>query len=812
MRRLLNILFAVATVSVLGFSSCAPKETPAAVEIPSGNEYKSAAFSTEQITIDVTANYDWTYTLTDEFSVFSVERKENQLIVTPGINYSNKQRIATISIKAGGGANIAEQAVRLVKEPNEDTFLTFESADFQGDAPVINIEAGRPENPVEYVVNIFTNNLLTIVDPSTKAIDINEWLNYEFIPNPDINQPSVLKFSAKYNEDKEEPRSVNFTIVAGEGTDNVVVSKSVTVIQGADTPFFNVESSDVTFAWDAFKSQDVTIVTNLDYNANAYDAESAGENAFAASWFTITDVKIDFALAGEREVIPAGYRYTFRLTPSTWYNAFNAHNTIQFRYYWRKADGSAEGVSEDVKVTREAAPAASLTLVQKEITAPVGESSHVVEFESAFENVTASVPEDCSWITVSVDNASKTARVKVSGESEESRKADVLFTCGEDNNVATAKLSVEQIGSKPFLSLATNEINCSITGCEETVKLYTNQTPVSVEGSSDWCSVTLNEDKTRLSVIVPAVESLSGARTATFTVKAGTLSETLTIYQAQIYSLGDVYYKGGKPLGFVYSVSDNGEHGKVAAFRVFNDAADEILTADGIKFATKPVDENDGLANMETMKMHKGGYTKYCPVIVAIDKMSEEDGVQWYIPAINELEELVEYCCGQEFTESYEDPVFGTIPRGIIWKKEKWEALGNDGSITLTREEVIPGVHEKAAEMWDVVRGYYRTNTNDEQYVVFVGMEWDEATNTVTKMNDCRQELYEDKVTKTYHGDDFAYRWLSSTANVKDPRYSKMYVYGFFENEVSKASVQIGEDNYEDPGVYAASVHPIMKF
>ena len=98
-------------------------------------------------------------------------------------------------------------------------------------------------------------------------------------------------------------------------------------------------------------------------------------------------------------------------------------------------------------------------------------------------------------------------------------------------------------------------------------------------------------------------------------------------------------------------------HGKVFSFKTYN-MSDKILTTTG--YTTIPTSETDGLANQEAIRSNADWQTN-CPVEKYIYDISAEDGVNWYLPAIEELKALVSYMSGGYLYESNRFYADGTL-------------------------------------------------------------------------------------------------------------------------------------------------------
>ena len=279
-----------------------------------------------------------------------------------------------------------------------------------------------------------------------------------------------------------------------------------------------------------------------------------------------------------------------------------------------------------------------------------------------------------------------------------------------------------------------------------------------------------------------------------------------------VYKVGDPYVVNGNTVGIVYEVDETGTHGKAYSLTVYNlsdkyfciKEGEEKYMVPGFE-ATKyydpvPIEEDampqsttDGAANCQKMK-NETDWQTHMPALKWVEDLAAAQGVAWYIPAIDELKELVEYMSGAEFTQ-------------VTW---------TSGSGTeFTMEQAIPLENETAVKAaWAEVRNTYAEYA-EGQYVVFETYVADES-GSVTSEGD-HQDLVQDPGTEI--GDNYAYRWLSSTVGegilgATSLYYISMYgettTYPFPVVDSNMDSSMASQSvNYE---TQAGSIHPICKF
>ena len=272
-----------------------------------------------------------------------------------------------------------------------------------------------------------------------------------------------------------------------------------------------------------------------------------------------------------------------------------------------------------------------------------------------------------------------------------------------------------------------------------------------------------------------------------------------------VYKVGDPYVVNGNTVGIVYEVDETGTHGKAYSLTVYNlsdkyfciKEGEEKYMFPGIEstkyYASVPIEEDampesttDGAANCQKMK-NETDWQNRMLALKWVEDLAEEQGVAWYIPAIDELKELFEYMSGAEFTQ-------------VTWTS------GSDEEFTM---EAIPLENEDAVKAaWAEVRNTYAEYA-EGQYVVF-------ETYSVTSEGD-HQHLVQDPWTEI--GDNYAYRWLSSTVGEGETGTTSLYYISMYGetttypfpvvDSIMDSSMASQSANYMNQ---AGSIHPICKF
>ena len=279
-----------------------------------------------------------------------------------------------------------------------------------------------------------------------------------------------------------------------------------------------------------------------------------------------------------------------------------------------------------------------------------------------------------------------------------------------------------------------------------------------------------------------------------------------------VYKVGDPYVVNGNTVGIVYEVDETGTHGKAYSLTVYNlndkhfciKEGEEKYMVPGFEstkyYASVPIEEDampqsttDGAANCQKMKNETDWQTRM-PALKWVEDLAASQGVAWYIPAIDELKELVEYMSGAEFTQ-------------VTW---------TSGSGTeFTMEQAIPLENETAVKAaWAEVRNTYAEYA-EGQYVVFETYVADES-GSVTSEGD-HQDLVQDPWTEI--GDNYAYRWLSSTVGEGIIGATSLYYISMY-GETTTYPLPVVDSNMDSSMAsqsanymhQAGSIHPICKF
>lgn len=207
---------------------------------------------------------------------------------------------------------------------------------------------------------------------------------------------------------------------------------------------------------------------------------------------------------------------------------------------------------------------------------------------------------------------------------------------------------------------------------------------------NNWLSAERKGDE----LIVSVQERYAGygTRQAKITIISGGTVKDIIVSQSdkeelKSYKLGELYYQNGTPVGIVYKLFDAnsegvGHHGMVFSLqqntKAIGDPGLEFshewypgASGDTVEYKGRPVafDENDGRNNMDALKRVRDGGRRFADIYPAaawVHKLNTEAGMldgemyagvsdRWYLPAVNELGDLLIYldCGDYRWTYAY---------------------------------------------------------------------------------------------------------------------------------------------------------------
>ena len=803
----------VLTLGLLsGMSSCSNDDTvaPPVVNVPQ-NTLAFKAFDTEAKTVTIESNADWTFEVTGDSQICDVTREEgsNTLTVTPKINYDKAAYTARIVITAGTGSNTASQTITVTQEANTETYLNILNSDLMGDNPIVTISNDPDGGNTEYEIRLATNNKLTLTysqdqtAPSTTAltpdkqtrvtIDGCDWITYEVGEEmTDEGTVTVLTLSCTFNEDTSESRTAFLEIVSGEGTNNTVIRKRIGITQMADKPtiIINAPEEGLVATYDQSKPLTFSVAGNVEFTWNWITA---------ASWVTLKETTEEGNKSNVRN---------FSLTFDNWTGLSDREATLTFH----AVDNPSEAMA-DVKITQTAAPQASISLNTNSVVFNNGEETETkyVTVECSFSNMTITTKDletetEAAWLTADYDASAKAVSVKVNGTTQKTRTAEVKLSCGGNGNEASATLTVTQLGTEATLLLDPESIQIDSKGTAQTIAVLTNQTDWEVVDPTAMEEFTITVDKEKKTITVSGTPLDAGLREHTYTVKAGELEKQFTVKQQVAYKVGDPYIVNGKTVGIIYQVDESGMNGKAFSLTVYNTNDKQTYTTGFYDMSNLPGSRNSGKENLEKMKTIAGADWKTtCEVAGWTQQLAERDGVDWYVPAIEELIELTEYMTGVKFqTKTYtlENPEEGGYPAtttvtGIPFSTTLEIKESGFGDTTIASETFVEEENINAAKTnWNIIRELYKYYTEGDQYIVFLHSNGEELI-------DGRSDVWDAS------GDALSDRWLSSTVESMYGSMAVVKTVNFTTSRVEESYANASSSWWDE---YGGSIHPICQF
>ena len=708
-------------------------------------------------TVAIDANYEWTFEEIDEDDIIEVTRPEgkSELVITPtGRNYSLDVLTASIRITAGTGATAAERTISVSQGANTKTYLTFLDEDLSGDNPIIQFPSALGGEPAVRKINISTNNVLDIKVSSDQDIDITEgegedaqaltkvrlpddygWMSYEISEQvSEEGVVTVLTLTSDINPSTTETLKVAIDVVSGnDDINNEVVTRRIALVSLPSTPAIVINPSDLVFAYDAAEAQTVSVISNVPY------AIDASWQAGTGTWSEYPEIE----LVEEGDLVNV---YSVKVPEYAL-----AEDRVARIGFMQSNAAVGEGLAAQLEVRQTAAPKATVRLSETAIVVGNDRTNATLSVETSMPQLmTIECTDDdgqkADWFSAEYDaELGNTIAITFEQPGQEERNGTLTVTVGSGMNTATASVDIRQLSTQPSVALNPATVTLNQAGDPVVVEVVTNQETWSIDRpeSSDF---TIVEDHENNTITVSGTEITSGSRTASYTVTAGEATATLEVSQSISYKVGDPFVVNGKTVGIVYEVDPDGIHGKAFSLtvdnlneRVFFAEAGWLLENDyraQINENARPLSLTDGKANCERMKNEPDWENKF-QNLKWVEDLGESQGVDWYIPAIDELKSLLEYMSGAAFTDVHyplEDD------QGNVYEYDL-EAMDRSSSTTI--ESSWKSIRELYSQYTGTGSGY-----ETEQYVVF-----DPDADCRNLVGDPYMEI----------GDNRAYRWISST-------------------------------------------------
>ena len=821
-----KMLLALSAIALVP-SACQQDEMP---ETVGGLPEDGVTFQWNEVdsrTVTVEASAEWSFEEIDEDDIIDVVRPEgtNELVITPkGMNYSLDTHSATVRIVVGSGSTAVESSISVSQGANTKTYLTFLDEDLSGDNPIIQFPSALGGEPAVREILISTNNVLSVDVSSNQDIDITTgtegseeamtkvqlpgeygWMSYEISQREtDEGVISVLTLTSQVNQSLTETLTVAIDVVSGsEDINNEVVTRRIALVSLPSTPAIVINPSDLVFTYDAAEAQTVSVISNVPY------AMDASWQAGTGTWSEYPEIE----LVEEGDLVNV---YSVKVPEYAL-----AEDRVARIGFMQTDAAVGEGLAAQLEVRQTAAPEAAITLNESELIFNNGEDTKLVTMTSSLSEkyITVSCEDEAGepvdWFDAEYDAASGTLVVTVKAAPEDADNVGVLtVTVGEGTNTAEASIRVRQLSSAPSVALSPAEVILNESGDPVTVKVITNQSSWSIDSDPSGY-FTATADLQNNTVTVSGKPMTAGSETYTFTVTAGGATAELTVSQSKTYKVGDPFTNAdGDVVGIVYEVTDGGIHGKAFSLTVDN-LNERVFFAEAgwiqdnyiaqINEEARPLSLSDGKANCEKMKNEPDWENKF-QNLKWVEDLGKEQGVEWYIPSINELKSLLEYMSGAPFT----DVVYTIEGEDGLTYEYELDAIDRSNSATI--EASWKSIRELYSRYTGTGSGY-----ETEQYVVF-----DPDTD------------YRQYVGNPYDqtGDNKAYRWISSTVkhtvihtDLGDMEQQTLYIVGTFDETTRypyptvRDSFPAVSDTGDGSGAYpvdrdanSGSCHPICQF
>lgn len=751
-----KMLLALSAIALVP-SACQQDEMP---ETVGGLPEDGVTFQWNEVdsrTVTVEASAEWSYEEIDEDDIIDVDRPEgtNELVITPkGMNYSLDTHSATVRIVVGSGSTAVESSISVSQGANTKTYLTFLDEDLSGDNPIIQFPSALGGEPAVREILISTNNVLSVDVSSNQDIDITTgtegseeamtkvqlpgeygWMSYEISQREtDEGVISVLTLTSQVNQSLTETLTVAIDVVSGsEDINNEVVTRRIALVSLPSTPAIVINPSDLVFAYDAAEAQTVSVISNVPY------AIDASWQAGTGTWSEYPEIE----LVEEGDLVNV---YSVKVPEYAL-----AEDRVARIGFMQSDAAVGEGLAAQLEVRQTAAPKATVRLSETAIVVGNDRTNATLSVETSMPQLmTIECTDDdgqkADWFSAEYDaELGNTIAITFEQPGQEERNGTLTVTVGSGMNTATASVDIRQLSTQPSVALNPATVTLNQAGDPVVVEVVTNQETWSIDRpeSSDF---TIVEDHENNTITVSGTEITSGSRTASYTVTAGEATATLEVSQSISYKVGDPYVVNGKTVGIVYEVDPDGIHGKAFSLTVDN-LNERVFFAEAgwlpendyraqINENARPLSLTDGKANCERMKNEPDWENKF-QNLKWVEDLGESQGVDWYIPAIDELKSLLEYMSGAAFTDVHyplEDD------QGNVFEYDL-EAMDRSSSTTI--ESSWKSIRELYSQYTGTGSGY-----ETEQYVVF-----DPDADCRNSVGDPYMEI----------GDNRAYRWISST-------------------------------------------------
>lgn len=426
---------------------------------------------------------------------------------------------------------------------------------------------------------------------------------------------STLTLTALSENKTDDPsRQAIITVTAGEGDNTASKEFTLTqIIRDNATLSFNLES--VEFENEAGLSQKVAVYTNQDSVSIELDNETDFSATLSGKVITITTLAVNDS-------------FTTELTGTLTVTVGEGDNTA----------------TEEIIITQETQEDATLTLSKSEVSL-VNEkdrsSSVTVTTNLDESTITAELTEGTNF-TVSVSGTTITVRATGVNTQASGDLTDIVtVTAGQSDYTKTETFSVTQSNEIIFNATPSSTIELDgPAGSYEDIYLSTNLANIeaTITDGADLFSASVSESTLTITTLTTnkTTENYSGV--VTIKVSEGELSDEMTIAISQKPSVPEIgdYLDGG----IVFWISSDETQAKIMSI----DETYEYYAATDTTTDLGASDYYDGAANTAAVMAHENYTAEAFPAFA----WCANHGEGWYMPAADELDDLVMTLCNNE--------------------------------------------------------------------------------------------------------------------------------------------------------------------
>ena len=587
-------------------------------------------------TLSVTANFD--YSVSESASWLSYEKTSSGVKITADANADEQERTADVKIynnTYGKSATVKVTQKKFVPELTiAKTELSFESV---GGTQEIAISSNFDYQITSNVDWLTCKKVSNGVSVTASFYDITEDRTAEItISNAKYNQSKSIKVTQKKFVLEFEVGISELTFEAEGGTQTIPVTANFeySVSESADWLSYQITSSGVK----------LTVTANVEEKENTAEVKIYSskygvtktvyvkQKKFVPT-ITIDKTELSFDASGGSQTISIKANFDYTISESaSWFTLTKSNDVIKVTMpaYVETVDRMADitisnnkyNLSKTITISQKAfVPKWSISHTSLDFEAVGGVQEIAVSANFEYEYSINS-----NWVVLTSSKNGINVTVPTYTEEEE-RIAEIIISnkkYGISKSVVVAqKAFVPQFNIENISSLIFDD-NASSKG----VSVITNF-DYDITISANWVTCKKVTNGVNISVSkYYSTESNRSAEVIIFSEKYNK-SKTIAITQnASTHKIGAIVNKNGRR-GVIFYMDDTTT--KIVS-------VDETSLVWGPEKAVGAYDANDGAINMERIKTWSDWASKY-PAF----KWCSNYGSNWYLPAINELEEVYKH-------------------------------------------------------------------------------------------------------------------------------------------------------------------------